>query len=253
MKSNDINLDHNLFTVAISVARCNWKPSVAAALLLLGASAGQHYVSEPLPFTVLRALILMIVGYSAYRALLSGGAVAGWRSIATADGRIPWRYAGVMLMILSPVLFLGIVWTAPGTGVGPAGLGEVALGLVLVVAYTVAYVLLGTALPEVAERGDASLSTAIARGRAYYRRIATAMVLGPWIFRACVLVVLIGASLAGFTVDLFDARTGAFQPEALLPVLFLTGGHVFAEILTAVVLVRAYRSYPATGAGALPA
>jgi len=111
--------------------------------------------------------------------------------------------------------------------------------------YTVAYVLLGTALPEVAERGDASLSAAITRGRSYYRRIATALVLGPWIFRACTLAVLICASLAGFTVDLFHAHTGAFQPQALLPVLFLTGGHVFAEILTAVVLVRAYRRYGA--------
>jgi len=253
MKNNPIDLDHSLFAVALSVARCNWKPSLAAALLLLGASAGQHYVVEPLPFTVLRALILMIVGYSAYRALLSGGKVAGWRSVATTDGRIPWRYAGVMLVILSPVLVLGIVWTAPGAGTGPVGFEAIALSLALVIMYTVAYVLLGTALPEVAECGEASLSAALTRGRSYYRRIATAMVLGPWIFRACTLAVLIGASLAGFTVDLFHAETGAFQPEALLPVLFLTGGHVFAEILTAVVLVRAYRRYPVSVPGAQPA
>lgn len=248
MKRIYIDIDRSLFSVALAVARCNWKPSLAAALLLLGASVGQNYVAEPLPFTVLRALILMILGYSAYRALLSGGEVAGWQSVATTDGRIPWRYAGVMLTILSPVLLLGIVWTAPGAGNGPVGFQAIGMSLALVLMYTVAYVLLGTALPEVADRGEASMSTAIARGRSSYRRIATAMVLGPWIFRACTLAVLVCAGMAGFQVDLFDADTRAFQPQALLPVLFLTGGHVFAEILTAVVLVRAYRRYPAPAA-----
>jgi hypothetical protein len=253
MKHSDIDLNGSLFAVALSVMRCNWKPCLAAVLVLQGASAGQHYLAEPLPFTVLKALILMLVGYSAYRALLSQGEVAGWQSVATRDGRIPWRYAGVMLMILAPVLLLGIIWTAPGTGVGPSGLDDVGLGLVLVLMYTVAYVLLGTALPEIAERGNVSLATAISRGRTYYRRIATALVLGPWIFRACTLAVLMAASLAGFTVDLFDAETGAFQPEALMPTLFLTGGHVFAEVLTAIVLARAYRRYPLAVGGAVTA
>lgn len=253
MKSRDINPDGSLFAVTLAVLRCNWKPCLAAVLVLLGAGIGQHYLVEPLPFTVIRALVLMIIGYSAYRAVLSGGEIAGWRAVATDDGRIPWRYAGVMLMILSPVLLMGIIWTAPDAARGPAGLEEVGLGLVLVLMYTAAYVLLGTALPEIAERGDVSLTTSIVRGRTYYRRIATALVLGPWIFRACTLAVLIAAGLAGFTVDLFDTATGAFQPAALMPTLVLTGGHVFAEVLTAVVLVRAYRRYPVVAAAALAA
>jgi hypothetical protein len=209
-------------------------------------------VTKALPFTVFRAMILMIIGYSAYRALLSGGLIAGWRAVATDEGRVPWRYSGVMLMILSPILILGIVWTAPGSGAGPSGLDEIVLGLVLVLMYTVAYVLLGTALPEIAQRGDTRLSAAIARGRAHYRRIATALVLGPWVFRAGTLAVLIAASLAGFTVDLFDGQTGAFQPEGLLPTLILTGGYVFAEVLTAVVLVRAYLQLPVVVPEAIP-
>jgi len=252
-KKNTIDLDHNLFGIALRVALRNWMPCVTAAMLLLAAGIGQHFVANPLPFTVFRALVLMIVGYSAYRLLVTGGRIAGWQSVATDEGRVPWRYAGVMLMILTPILLLGIVWTAPGTGVGPSGLDEIALGLVLVLMYTVAYVLLGTALPEVAERGEASLTVAIARGRSHYRRIATALVVGPWVFRAGTLALVISASLAGLSVDLFDGHSGTFQPEAILPTMFLTGGYVFAEVLTAVVLVRAYVRLPAVLPGAVPA
>ena len=52
------------------------------------------------------------------------------------------------------------------------------------------------------------------------------------------------ASLLGVTVDLFDVSTGAFQPAALGPMLLFTTSHVFADVLTAIVLVRAYRRYP---------
>ncbi len=149
-----------------------------------------------------------------------------------------------MLMILTPILALGIVWTAPGTGVGPSSWGEIGFGVVMVVAYANAYVLIGTALPEVAERGDVALGDAFARGRSNYRAIAKALVFGSWLFRAATVAAMIAASLMGVTVDLFNGPTGAFQPAALGPMLAFTSGHVFAEVLTAIVMVRAYRRYP---------
>ncbi len=253
MKNRKIDLDRGLFALAFSVMRCNWLPCGATAVLLLASNVGEGYLHAPLSFVVLRSLISMIVGYSAYRALLTGGEVAGWRTVTTAEGRIPWRYAGVMLMILTPILVLGIVWTAPGTGVGPSNLGEIVFGVIMVVAYASAYVLIGTALPEVAERGEVALGAAIGRGRSNYRVIAKALVFGPWVFRAGTVAILISASLMGVTVDLFNGHTGAFQPAGLGPMLLFTSSHVFAEVLTAIVLVRAYRRYPVVVRGAVPA
>ncbi len=253
MKNRKIDLDRNLFALAFSVIRCNWLPCGGAAVLLLVSNLGEGYLHAPLAFAVLRALIIMIVGYSAYRALLTGGKVAGWRAVATDEGRIPWRYTGVMLMILTPILVLGIVWTAPGTGVGPSNLNQIVFGVVMVVAYASAYVLLGTALPEVAERGEVALGEAIERGRSNYRVIAKALVFGPWVFRAATVAILISASLMGVTVDLFSGQTGAFQPAALGPMLLFTTGTVFAEVLTAIVLVRAYRRYPVVARDAVAA
>lgn len=244
MTNQKFDLDRGLFPLACLVMRCNWFPFSLAALLLLAANLGQHYLEASLAFAVLRSMIIMIVGFSAYRVLLSGGQVSGWRAASTPDGRIPWRYIGVMMMILTPILILGIIWTAPGSSGGPAGLGGIAFGLVMVIAYANAYILLGTALPAVAERGDVPLSEALARGRGNYRKIARAMLVGAWLFRAGTMMALIGASFAGVTVDLFDISTSAFQPAALLPMLAFTTSHVFAETLTAVVLMRAYRRYP---------
>ena len=253
MTNKKINLDRNIFAIAFSVMRCNWLPCGGAAMLLLVSNMGEGYLPAPLAFAALRSLIIIIVGFSVYRTLLSGGRISGWRALGTDDGRIPWRYAGVMLMILSPILVLGIVWTAPGTGVGPSSLNQIVLGVVMVVAYASAYVLLGTALPEVAERGDVALSEALERGRRNYRNIAKAMILGAWLFRAGTVAILIGASLMGVTVDLFHGQTGAFQPAAIVPMMMFTTGHVFAEVLTAIVLVRAYRRFPVTPSNAVAA
>ena len=88
-----------------------------------------------------------------------------------------------------------------------------------------------------------ALSEAIERGRSNYRAIAKSMILGAWLFRAGTVAVLISASLMGVTVDLFNGQTGAFQPVAVVPMLMFTTSHVFAEVLTAIVLVRAYRRY----------
>ena len=253
MKNKKIDLDRRLLVLAFSVMRCNWLPFGAAAVLLLASNVGAGYLHAPLAFVVLRSLIIMIIGYSAYRVLLSGGEVVGWRTLTTAEGRVPWRYTGVMLMILTPILILGIVWTAPGTGVGPSSINEIVFGVVMVVAYASAYVLLGTALPEVAERGEVAMSDSIERGRSNYRAIAMPMVFGPWVFRAATVAALIAAYEMGVAVDLFDGRTGAFQPAALGPMLIFTTGHVFAEVLTAIVLVRAYRKYPVAPRNAVAA
>jgi len=253
MKNQTFDLDRNIFLLACSVVRCNWLPFAAAAILLLVSNLGDGYLAAPLAFIVLRALIIMIVGYSAYRVLLTAGGVAGWRAIGTDDGRIPWRYAGVMLMVLAPILILGIVWSEPGTGVGPDSLGQTVLGVVMVIAYAAIYVLLGTALPEVAERGEVALAEAFERGRRNYRAIARSLVLGAWLFRAASAAALILANVFGVTVDLFHYQTGAFQPEALGPMLLFTSSHVFAEVLTAIVLVRAYRRYPVAAPEAVAA
>jgi hypothetical protein len=253
MTNQKFDLDRNLFALAFSVVRYNWLPCGGAAILLLVSKLDEGYPTAPLAFVVLRALILMIVGYSAYRVLLTGGRIAGWRTLGTDDGRIPWRYAGVMLMILAPILFLGIVWTAPGAGAGPNSVTEIVLGVAMVVAYASLYVLFGTALPEVAERGEVALAEAFERGRGNYRPIAKAMVFGVWLFRAGAMLCIIGLGLAGVTVDLFGGPTGAFQPAGLGPMLLFTCSHVFAEVLTAIVLVRAYRRYPVTAPDAIAA
>jgi len=244
-KNDDINLQHSLLPLAIAVIRHNWLPCSIGAVLLLLLNVGEGFFPAALPFAATRALVIMIIGYSVYRTLLSEGRLTGLRAVATDDGRVPWRYTGVMLMILTPILILGIIWNAPGGSAGPGSLPEVALGVVMVSAYTVGYVLLGTALPEIAERGDVVLSDAIARGRANYRRIGIAMVLGPWVFRAFAVLVMVGLAFAGVTTDLFHGPTGTFQPAALGPMLLFTSAHVFAEVLTAIVLTRAYRAYPA--------
>ena len=253
MTNKKIDLDRRLLPLAVSVMRHNWLPCGAAVLLLLASPVGAGYLHAPLAFPVLRSLVIMIVGYSIYRVLLSGGKVAGWHAVATPEGRVPWRYCGVMLMILTPILVLGIVWTAPGSGAGPSSIWEIAFGVAMVVAYASAYVLLGTALPEVAERGEVAMSDSIERGRSNYRAIAMPMVFGPWVFRAATVAALIAAYEMGVAVDLFDGRTGAFQPAALGPMLIFTTGHVFAEVLTAIVLVRAYRKYPVAPRNAVAA
>ena len=253
MKNHDFDLDRGLFPLAVSVVRCNWLPCGGAAVLLLVANLGQGYLYAPLAFVVLRALIIMVVGYSAYRVLLTGGAVAGWRALGTEEGRIPWRYAGVMLMILAPILILGIVWTAPGNGVGPSNLSQIVFGVIMIVAYASIYVLLGTGLPEVAESGEVSLGDAFQRGRANYRVIAKSRIIGAWLFRAGSVAVLIGASWLGVQVDLFGGPTGSLQPAALVPMLVFTSCHVFAEVLTAIVMARAYRRFPATATNAVVA
>jgi hypothetical protein len=246
---NPIDLERRLVPLAVSVMLRNWVPCFGGATLLLLSNVGSGYVKVQIAFAVVRALIIMIVGYSIYRTLLSRGSVSGYRALANDEGRAPWRYAGVMLIILSPILVLGIVWTAPGGSVGPHGLNELILGLVMVILYAVIYVLLGTALPEIAERGDAALGDSISRGYANYRTIARSLVFGPWIFRSATVLVLILLSLAGVKVDLFAPDTNAFQPIALIPMMLFTTGHIFAEVLTAIVLVRAYRRYPVPRTG----
>lgn len=241
--SRPLDIERNIYAVALAVARANIGPCALAAVLLAGTDVGAGYLHAPLAFAVLRALVLMIVGYSAYRTLLSAGAIRGWHAAATPGGRIPWRYAGVMLIILGPILVLGVVWNAPGSGTGPSGWGEIALGVAMVLAYAALYVLFGTALPEVAERGTASLREAFERGRAHYREIGRALVFGPWVFRAGSMLAFVAINLAGVETDPFSLDARAFRPEGLLPLLAFKSTHVFAEVMTAVVLVRAYRRF----------
>lgn len=241
MSRPGVDLGRNIYVVAAGVARANLAPCALATLLLVGTDIGAGYLHAPITFAVLRALTLMLVGYSAYRMLLSAGTVRGWQAAATPEGHVPWRFVGVMLIILGPILFLGIVWTSPHSSVEPSRLGDIVIGLVMVMAYASLYVLLGTALPEVAEHGAVSLRAAFARGRARYREIGQAMIVGPWLFRAASLFVLIGLQFAGIEISVFAPYTGTFQPAGLLPLVAFKASHVFAELMTAVVLVRAYR------------
>jgi hypothetical protein len=242
--NKNFDLDRGLLPLAFTVFRANLLPCGLGALLLLGSYVGAGFLIAPLAYAALRSLIIMIVGYSAYRTLSSGGRVTGIRAVGTSTGRVPWRYAGIMLLILSPILLLGIIWTAPGSGAGPDSFAEMALVL---------YVLFGTALPEVAERGEVSLAEAFERGRSNYRVIAKAMVIGPWLFRAGSMLALILLNLVGVEVDLFQHQTGAFQMVALAPMLFFSTCYIFGEVLTAIVLVRAYRRFPVAVPGAAAA
>ena len=252
MNDRNIDLDRNLFLIAFSVARRNWMPCAAATLLLLASNAIIGFVDAPIALAVLRALLLMVVGYCAYRFLLSDGGVSGWRAIATAQGRFPWRYAAMMLIILSPILVLGIVWNAPGTGVGPSSIGDMVFGVVMVVIYAAFYILVGTALPAIAERGEVSLIEAFGRGRRNYLAIGRALVFGVWLFRAGSLLFMIVLVYLGVTTDFFSPSTGAFNAAAFGPMLLFMCSYVFAECLTAIVLVRAYRRFPAMPSGAVP-
>ncbi len=241
--SPGVDIDRNIYAVAGRVAWANIGPCLAAAALLTLTDIGAGYLHAPLAFAVARALILMIVGYAAYRTLLSGGAARGWRAVATPEGNVPWRYAGIMVIILGPILLLGVVWTAPGGGIGPSGLAEIVLGLVMVITYASLYILFGTALPEVAERGVVSLRDAFERGRANYRRIGRAMVFGPWLFRVASILALLALNVSGVETDPFSLDARVLQPVGMLPLFAFKASHVFAELMTAVVLVRAYRRY----------
>lgn len=243
MRRRAIDINENLFLTALAVFRLNWLPYSLAALLLLAANASDGFLAAPLAFAVVRALILMIIGYAAYRCLLSGGAVSGWQAVSE-RGRIPWRYAGVMLIILSPIMVLGVLWIEPGKGASPDTLGQIGMGLALIVVYAMLYVLLGTALPAVVERGDAALGEAIARGRRNYAAIGRTLTIGVWLFRSGSMLALIGMNAAGVKTDFFDA-SGAFQAAAVGPMLLFNCSHIFAECLNAIVLLRAYRRYPA--------
>ncbi len=251
MNDRNIDLDRNLFLIAFSVVRWNWMPCAVAALLLLASNAIMGFVNAPIALAVLRALLLMIVGYSAYRFLLSDGGVSGWRAIATAEGRLPWRYAAMTLIILSPVLVIGIVWNAPGTGMGPSSLGEIAFGVVMIVVYAALYILVGTALPAIAERGEVSLIEAFERGRRNYRAIGRALVFGAWLFRVGSLLFMIALVYLGVTTDFFSPGTGVFNAAAFGPMLLFMCSFVFAECLTAIVLVRAYRRFPVMSSDAV--
>ena len=259
MSTTTLDPDNGLFPSAFATVRATWQPFVAATFLMVIADLAQDFLPSPLPFAAFRALVLIIAGFAAYRALLSRGRIAVWTAAATETGRVPWRYAGIMLIILAPTLFLGVIWTAPGgiadtsgaaashagatIGGVPVILVEIGLAPVLMIAYTVTYVLLGTALPETVERGEAPLRRTVARGWANYRRIALGLMFGPWLFRASMVVIIVMAGLAGFSTDFLNDHTGVIEPWALIPMMIFASGHVFAEVLTAVVLVRAYRRF----------
>lgn len=251
--SGRIDIERNIYRVAAGVARANWGPCLAATGLLVLTDLGVGYLEAPLAFAFLRALILMIVAYGAYRALLTGGAERGWGAVTTESGNIPWRFTGIMLIILGPILFLGVFWTSPGAEARLAGLEHVVLGLMMVVAYASLYIFFGTALPEVAERGRVVLREALERGWRNYRQIGRAMVFGPWVFRVASMLVMVGLALAGFEVDPYSLDSRTFQPASLVPLILFKASHVFAELMTAVVMTRAYRRHRGAPAEALAA
>ena len=243
MNGQKIDLDANLFRLACTVVRRNWAPFAVATLLLLASDASTGFAKAPIAFAVMRALVLMAAAHTAYRFLVSGGAIAGWRATTTPEGSFPWRFAGVMLIILSPILVLGIAWNAPGGVQGPSDFSGIVFGVVMVVIYASLLVLIGTALPAVAEKGQVSLSEAFQRGRRNYLVIGRALVFGVWLFRAGSVLAVIGLFLLGVTTDFFAPGAGEFHAAAVGPMLLFNFSHVFAECLSAIVLTRAYRRY----------
>ena len=83
--------------------------------------------------------------------------------------------------------------------------------------------------------------------------IAKALVFGPWVFGAGTMAAIVFAVWMGVMVELFDGHTGAFQPAGLGQSLLFYSSTVFVQVLTAIVLVRAYRRYPAAPREALAA
>jgi hypothetical protein len=247
MRGSNIELDRNLYLLAFSILVRNWQPYAVAALLLLTANASVGFVDAPLVLAALRTAIFILVSYSAYRYLLTDGAASGWQSLLASTTRPPWRYAGVMLIVLSPILLLGIAWTVNGSGGGPSSLGDVVFGFLMVILYASFYVLLGTALPASAERDEMSLREGFARGRRNYGAIGRSLVLGVWVFRAASVLVMMVLAHLGVTTDFASPGSGQLNLPAVGPMLLFNLSHIFAELLTAVVLVRAYRKYPAIG------
>ena len=79
------------------------------------------------------------------------------------------------------------------------------------------------------------------------------MLLGPWLFRTASLLVMIGLSASGVETEPFSVDARAFSPLGLLPLLGFTACHVFAEVMTAVVLTRAYTRFTPPERAELPA
>ncbi len=110
---------------------------------------------------------------------------------------------------------------------------------------------LTTTIGRLRSRGEVSLIEAFERGRRNYRAIGRALVFGAWLFRVGSLLFMIMLYYLGVTTDFSAPGAGAFNAAAFGPMLLFMCSHVFAECLTAIVLVRAYRRFPVMSSDAV--
>lgn len=239
-----IDLARPLYPLALSVLRLNLAPAVLALACLILLNVAQSFTGPTIALAPLRMLVMVMIAHAAYRVLLTAGEVHGMMALADPNGRAPLRFLGVMVLIFLPIVLIGAVWTTPG---GPEALGGlVFLGaiLVMVLAYGALLVLMGTALPELADTGHAHPGAALRRGLANYRRIARGLVLGPGLFGVVHGLALVAAGLLGLPQGAYNPETGAFSPGALAVLCVLLTGNLYSVTLAAVVLTRAYRGAP---------
>lgn len=243
-----VDLSRRLYPLAFRVLRENAAPAALLLSVLMLLNIVQGVAGPSVGLAPLRLGCLVLMAHAAYRVLLTSGAVQGMAALSDPNGRAPLRFIGVMVLIFLPMILIGAIWTTPG---GPQMLGGfffVGAILLMVLAYGALLVLMGTALPELAERGHADPAAALRRGLAGYRSIARGLVLGPGLFGVANGLVLVIAGYLGLPDGAYNPATGTFSPGALAVLTLLSLGNLYSVTLAAVVLSRAYRAeVPAPG------
>ncbi len=237
-----VALSRPLYPLALAVLRLNAAPAALILAILLLLNIAQSFTGPTIAHAPLRLACIVMAAHAAYRVLLTGGEVYGCRALTAPGGRAPLRFLGTMVLIFLPIVLLGAVWTTPGGPEMIGGLYFIAAIFVMVVAYGVLLVLMGTALPELADTGHADPKASLKRGLANYRRIAWGILLGPGLFGMLHGAVLVVAGLLGLPQGAYNPETGVFSPGALAVLAILTLGNLYSVTLAAVVLTRAYRS-----------
>lgn len=242
MSNARIDLARPIYPLALSVLRLNVAPAALVLAVLILLSMVQSFTGPSMALAPLRLACMVMFAHAAYRVLLTSGRVHGCIAFADPAGRAPLRFLGTMVMIFMPMVLIGAVWTTDG---GPELLGpRVFIGaiLLMVISYGVLLVLMGTALPELADTGRTDPGAALRRGFSSYRTIARGLLFGPGLFGVAHGLVLVAVDYLGLPQGAYDAETGTFLPGALAVLSVILLGNLYSVTLAAVVLTRAYRN-----------
>ncbi len=236
-----IDMSRGSWALAPDVVLRNGASFSLVTILLTATHMLQQWDFAPAAIPTIRMMLLIVTGFIAYRTLMSGGDKVGLSALLDAPRGDVTRFAGVMLIILAPIVVLGLCLKIPAlSAMLPPG-GLIPFMMLMVVTYGALMILLGTALPATAARGDATLRSAIRRGRAGYREIGRAMVFGPWLFSVLYSLALLSTQALGLPAMVGPGDSGWMVAVWLIAQLLSSAGHVFAAAMTAVVLSRAYQ------------